>query len=121
VPKKAEPLNLEAPGQLARGLDYLALRRGVASYLFLRLTAHAALPKPASIKAIAPANKTKAGHQTVVSGVAPLPPVAGSTAGVTLGGAAVGEAAGATVGVPGATVGVPGATVGVAGATVGVG
>ena len=59
---------------------------------------------PASIKAMALANKANAG-QPVVNGVAPLPPVGGITAGV----------AGPAVGVGGAAVGVGGATVGVVG------
>jgi hypothetical protein len=112
----------KAPGELSPGASAVwPWEKGLASYLFRRLSAHAALPTPASIKAIALASKAKVG-QAVVDGVAPLPPVDGSVAGVAgatvgVGGATVGRTTGVTAGV-----GVGGATVGrTTGVTVGVG
>jgi hypothetical protein len=83
--------------------------------LSCRLSAHTPVPTPASIKAKAPASNASRG-QTVVNGVAPLPPVCGGATGVA--GPTVGEG-GAGVAVTGATVGVGVEGVGVGGATVG--
>jgi hypothetical protein len=106
------------PGASLSGLG----SKGVVRYLSGRLNAHTALPMPASIKAMAPAKNSSAG-QTVVNGVAPLPPLAGSATGMA--GAAVGTGGagvaitGATMGEGGAGVAITGATMGEGGATVG--